>query len=62
MTGGLPPEVKIELEADQPIKFLDPSADDQPMAHLEVMLKEEGKEPKVEESWLIISACASIYV
>jgi len=50
MTGGLPPEVKIELEADQPIKFLDPSADDQPMAHLEVMLKEEGKEPKVEES------------
>jgi len=45
MTGGLPPEVKIELEADQPIKFWDPSADDQP-----IMLKEEGKEPKVEES------------
>lgn len=50
MTGGSPAKVKIELEADQLIKLPNPHTnDDQSMTRLEVMLKEEGKEPKIEE-------------
>jgi len=50
MTGGSPAKVKIELEADQLIKLPNPHTDDnQSMTRLEVMLKEEGEEPKIEE-------------